>query len=104
VAVEVTPLDLATSGDVLAFDVSLSTHSVDLSMDLAAEATLTTDAGTTVSPLSWDAPKGGHHVSGILTFPASLDGNRVLSSTTRLTLIIRGVDSAERIFAWNVSP
>ncbi len=55
ITVEVTPEDLA-GGDSLAFDVSLNTHSVDLSMDLAAAAVLTTDTGRSVAAIQWDAP------------------------------------------------
>lgn len=43
VVIEVTPLNLDSATDTLEFDVSMNTHSVDLSMDLAQLATLTTD-------------------------------------------------------------
>jgi len=45
VVVEVTPLDLDQPGQTLDFQVSMNTHSVDLSMDLGALATLATDTG-----------------------------------------------------------
>jgi hypothetical protein len=35
VTVEVTPLNLGMPGETLVFEVSMNTHSVDLSMDLA---------------------------------------------------------------------
>lgn len=103
IIVEITPVDLAASGDTLVFNVSLDTHSVDLSMDLAAAAVLTTDTGRSVNALSWDAPKGGHHVSGTLAFPASVDGTGVLSGASRLTLTITGLDAPTRTFAWDLS-
>jgi hypothetical protein len=102
IVVEITPVDLAASGDTLVFTVSLDTHSVDLSMDLAAAAALTTDTGRSVNALSWDAPEGGHHVSGTLTFPASIDGSGVLSGATKLTLTITGLDAPTRTFAWDL--
>jgi len=92
-AVEVTiiPLSLNNPGDTLDFEVSLNTHSIDLSMDLATLATLTTDTGQAVVATRWDAPRGGHHVSGVLSFP---------SSVSRLTLTLINLDAAERVFTW----
>lgn len=104
VVVEITPVDLKTSADTLAFDVSLNTHSVDLSMNLAAEATLATDTGRSVNGLSWDAPAGGHHVAGKLTFPASVDGTRLLAGASKVTLTIKGLDAPERVFTWDLNP
>lgn len=95
ITVEVTPINLDNPGDTLEFQISLDTHSVDLSMDLAALATLTTDAGTTASALTWDAPLGGHHVSGTLAFPAE-----VLDGAAVVTLRLVDVDAPERIFTW----
>ena len=100
IAVEVTPVDLAASGETLSFEVSLNTHSVELSMDLAAAATLTTDTGRSVAALEWNAPKGGHHVSGQLTFPGQVNGTPLLEGASRLTLILTGIDSPERRFTW----
>ncbi len=45
VVVEITPLNLRNAEQMLDFEVVLNTHSVDLSMDLAALATLQTDNG-----------------------------------------------------------
>ena len=77
VTVIVTPLDLNSSQDTLRFEVALETHSIDLSMDLATLATLSTDTGESVNASMWDAPRGGHHVSGTLSFPANVDGKPV---------------------------
>ena len=103
VAVIVKPLDLDSSKDTLSFEVALDTHSIDLSMDLAALATLTTDTGQSVQATVWDAPLGGHHVSGILSFPASVEGKALLDGASRLTLIIKDVDAPERVFAWDIN-
>ncbi len=102
VTVIVKPLDLADQENELKFEVALETHSVDLSMDLAALATLTTDTGLTVQAILWDAPRGGHHVSGSLSFPASVDGKAILDGASKLTLIIKDVDAPERTFTWDL--
>jgi len=102
VTVIVKPLDLNSSPDTLSFEVTLDTHSIDLSMDLAALAKLMTDTGQSVQATLWDAPLGGHHVSGTLSFPASFDGKPILDSALKLTLIIKDVDAPERTFAWDL--
>ena len=103
VTVSVTPVDLNQEAATLAFEVAMNTHSVDLSMDLAELATLTTDSGRTVSATLWDAVPGGHHVSGVLTFPAVVEGTAVLEGAAELTLTITGVDAPSRTFTWLLS-
>lgn len=102
VTVTIKPLDLSSTAGTLSFEVALDTHSVDLSMDLTALATLTTDAGMTVQATRWDAPLGGHHISGILSFPSSIDGKPILDGASKLTLIIKDVGFPVRIFAWDL--
>ena len=102
VVMEVTPLNLNTPAEKLEFEISMNTHSVDLSMDLAQLATLTTDAGITVDAAGWDAPRGGHHVNGKLLFPSTADGNPVLARATDVTIQIRDVDASLRTFVWRV--
>jgi hypothetical protein len=102
VIVEITPLNLDDPSDQLEFDVSMNTHSIDLGMDLATLATLTTDTGITVQATLWDAPLGGHHVSGKLIFPALKDGKSILEGAAKLTLTIVNVDAASRVFEWEL--
>lgn len=102
VTIAVTPLDLSDSADMIDFEISLNTHSVDLSMDLATLATLTTDTSISVQAIGWDAPRGGHHVSGKLTFPATKDGKSILEGAGKLTLTIIDVDVPSRIFEWQL--
>ena len=102
VIVIVKPLDLGDQNQQLKFEVALETHSVDLSMDLAALATLTTDTGFTVQASGWDAPRGGHHVSATLSFPSSVDGKGILDGASKLTLTIKDVDAPERTFVWDL--
>jgi hypothetical protein len=103
VTVAVKPLNLDKPGDTLVFDVSMNTHSVDLSMDLATLATLTTDNGQTVQGIQWNGPKGGHHVEGKLTFPATYDGKPLLEGARELTLTIKNVDAPTRLFTWQLT-
>lgn len=100
IEVEVTPLNLNEPGETLEFEVFLNTHSVDLSMDLAELATLTTDNGQVVQASRWDAPRGGHHVEGVLTFPANIGGSFILADVTRITLTIVDLAAPERVFVW----
>jgi hypothetical protein len=102
VVVEVTPLNLNTPAEKLEFEISMNTHSVDLSMDLAQLASLETDAGISVDALEWNAPRGGHHVNGKLLFPSTVDGNAVLDGATDITIQIRDVDASLRTFVWRV--
>lgn len=103
VEVVITPLNLSYHDQTLDFDVAMDTHSVDLSMDLAALAELSTDTGVTVNATTWSAPGGGHHASGALSFPAIVDGAHLLDNVSSLTLTIYDVDAPERVFAWNLS-
>ena len=100
---DVTPLNLDNPGDTLQFDVSINTHSVDLSMDLATLTTLTTDTGITVQATLWDGAKGGHHVEGKLSFPAAQNGKSILDGAKQLTMTIKNVDAPERTFTWDLS-
>lgn len=99
---EVTPLNLDQTGESLEFNIVLTTHSIDLSMDLAATAKLTTDTGVSVNSTLWDAPRGGHHVEGKLIFPVTQDGKPILEGATKLTLTITNVDAPTRTFEWEL--
>ncbi len=101
VTVEIVPLNLDDPGETLDFKVTLDTHSVDLSMDLAALASLTTNSGASVRAVKWDAPLGGHHVSGTLSFPSTAGGRALLKSASSFTVTLAQVDSADRVFTWN---
>lgn len=102
VTVAITPLNLTLSDDTLDFEVKLDTHSIELDMDLAALSTLTTSSGLEIKPVSWDGVPGGHHVSGKLSFPASVNGVRLTNETSSLVLTIREVDAPQRIFKWEI--
>jgi hypothetical protein len=101
--VEIMPENLNKPGDSLVFDVAMNTHMIDLSMDLANLATLSTNIGKTVQAKQWDAPEGGHHVSGKLIFPASVNGKPVLDGASSITVTIKDVDVSERVFTWQLT-
>jgi hypothetical protein len=90
------------------FRVVMDTHSVDLDgYDLRRLAVLRTDRGAELRPLGWDAPKGGHHRSGTLSFPSTApDGSAAIGPTTRtVQLVIRDVAGVpERRFEWTPGP
>ncbi|NQU31095.1 MAG: hypothetical protein HQ525_10550 [Anaerolineae bacterium] len=103
VIIEITPLNLGMpDDDTLDFNVSLNTHSVDLSMDLAQLSVITTDTGGVIQAISWDGPSGGHHVTGKLLFPATKDGISILDGVSRFTLQIRDLDADNRTFEWQL--
>lgn len=85
------------------FLVTLDTHSVTLDgYDLAQLAVLRVD-GVTVSPVRWDAPAGGHHREGTLTFPSiGNHGNQLITEQTqKVELVLRGIgDVPERVLTW----
>ncbi len=68
--------------------ITMDTHSVDLDgFDLKTLARVRLDGGPWVSPTLWDAPTGGHHRSGTLTFgslePRAIDGAAVVELEVR---------------------
>lgn len=96
VGVQIVPRNLydADAGT-LEFEVAFNTHSVDLNYDFATLAVLRSDAGDEVAALKWDGPIGGHHVFGVLSFPA------LKSRGQTITLVLRGIaDVPERTFEW----
>lgn len=99
---EVTPLNLDQNVESFEFNIILTTHSIDLSMDLAATATLATDTGVIVKSTLWDAPRGGHHVEGKLIFPATVNGRSVLDGAAKLTLTVTDVYAPVRVFEWEL--
>jgi hypothetical protein len=103
VTVLIQPLNLDAPGETLNFEVTLDTHSVDLSMDLSVLAFLAASNGREVAALDWDALPGGHHVAGVLSFPATIDGSPFLAGADQLTLVIKDLAVPERRFDWSLA-
>ncbi len=100
----VTPLNLSQAGTTLDFEVAMNNHMVNESWDLAAQSTLTTDTGREVKGKSWPV-SGGHHVDGMLKFPAqTADGTPLLAGAKRLTLTIQNAGAPERVCVWDFQP
>ncbi len=96
VVVEAVPLSLSVK-DNASFTVSLTTHSGDINYDLLAISKLTDDKGNTYRALSWTGEKGGHHISGTLTFP------KLSQDASAVTLTIPGIDNQDRVFKWKLN-
>jgi hypothetical protein len=90
-------------GDGLRFTVALNTHSVDLDgLDLRS-ATLRNDRGETLVDPAWEAPKGGHHRSGALSFDG--DAGAFLAGAAWIELFIPDVAGVPtRALRWRVEP
>jgi hypothetical protein len=102
VVIRVTPLNLTNPGETVDFEVDMNTHSVDLGMNLAELATLTTDTGQKIAAVKWEAPGGGHHVAGKLLFPSTTGGKPLLQGATKLALSLRDVSVPGRVFTWDL--
>ncbi|MFH1090704.1 MAG: hypothetical protein V1742_03950 [Pseudomonadota bacterium] len=98
VTVQVTPKQLAP-GQAARFQISMSTHSVDLDQDLTAVSTLTDDQGGTYQPEKWaGSPPGGHHRAGELIFPA------LKADVQSIKLVISNVAGVpERVYHWDMN-
>jgi len=94
------PLTPNNPGQTLDFQVAINTRSIDLSidlsMDLATLATLNTNKGRIVQAMVWDAPRGGHHVREVLSFP-TVDSLPLLNGASKMTLILLNPDAPERV-------
>lgn len=98
VTVKVTPKSIGSADSRWEFTIVLDTHSADLNDDLVQSATLTTDDGRTLKPLSWvGAAPGGHHRDGVLAF--DVPAPRPSSVELR---IVRSGESDPRIFRWKL--
>ena len=98
VTVKVTPKLIGSTDKRWEFAIVLDSHSAELSDDLTQIASLTTNDGRTLKPMSWTgAAAGGHHREGVLAFevPAPRPGTVELR-------IARTGESAPRIFRWQL--
>lgn len=95
VTVEVKPVAVE-SGENIIFEVSMNTHSVELSYDYTKIATLTDNNGNSYKPTKWTGGNSGHHLTGELVFEP-------LSETPKvLTLILKSIDNKSETFSWKL--
>ena len=79
--------------------IEMNTHSVDLDgFDLKELARVRLDGGPWIDATAWDAPTGGHHRGGTLSF-GSLEP-RVLASAKTVELEIRDVSAPSHLLRW----
>lgn len=95
VTVKVIPLKLS-SGENVEFNISLSTHSVELDKSLKDVSLLEDDEGNISAPINWSGGSGGHHIEGNLVFPSFPD------KTKSVKLIIKQIGGVERVFKWTL--
>lgn len=97
VTVVVTPLDLSSQSAEWKFDITLSTHSVELDQDMIEVAILTDDSGKEHSPARWEGtPAGGHHREGVLVF------SPITPTPKSVELKIIGIADVIRILKWEL--
>lgn len=95
VKVTVTPQNILSKAKTWDFQVTLETHTQDLSDDLAKSSVLIAD-GKQYLPLSWEgAPPGGHHRKGKLRFKAIAPP----PASVELQIRLAG-DASPRSFKW----
>jgi hypothetical protein len=84
------------------FEVALDTHSGNLDALTLADARLRNDRGEQLAATGWDAPNGGHHRAGTLSFA----GNPApfFAGARWVELVVRGVgDLPERLLRWDLA-
>lgn len=95
VEIKVKPSQLEVGKDII-FTVTLDTHSVELGYDLAELASLEDNLGNNYQPNAWSGGKGGHHLSGKLTF------TKLKTGAKNLKLNIDGIENQQVVFEWEL--
>ncbi|TAL49223.1 hypothetical protein EPN83_01650 [Patescibacteria group bacterium] len=89
---------ISKSAEFWNFEVTLSTHSVELNEDLVSTSTLIDENGKQYKPLSWQGdPPGGHHRGGVIRF------NSINPPPERIELQIKNIGGIPlRSFEWSL--
>jgi len=90
VTLEITPKNLNS------YEVSFSTHSVNLDFNPTDVIKLKDDLGNVYDAISWSGGSGGHHLSGVVAFP------EVKKEAKVITMIIDGVENEVLNLTWNL--
>ncbi len=94
VSFKITPLDFDFNNPV-EFEIEIDTHSGSLDFEITKISILKDGKGNKFQALNWEgSPPGGHHRSGILSFPT------LNSQTKEIKLVIE--DVSERVFSWEL--
>jgi len=92
-AVPVNPGD--ANAVTLDFTIVMDTHSGSLPLDLAKIASAKGPSGAAISATVWKGGKGGHHLTGTLSFPSG-----TLRSAAPLTVTLKGETGKDLVFTW----
>lgn len=85
---------LKTEGRDWQFEITITTHSIDLSEDLTSLSKLIVD-GSEQKPVKWEgSPLGGHHRNGTLFFKGGF------SNPKSIKLIIESIGGEKKEFEW----
>ena len=96
VSIEVTPIDFSLSKPVQ-LKITFNTHQGNLDFDLTKISYLLDDKNNKYIPVSWEGGSGGHHLSGVLVFPA------INKDAKTMKFVIENVYNAEkREFFWEI--
>ena len=95
VEVKVKPVQLEADKNMV-FEVGLNTHSVELGFDLVESVSLEDNLGNNYQPETWSGGKGGHHLSGELTF------GQLKSKAKNINLSLDGIESQSVNFEWEL--
>jgi len=95
-SIEITPINFSFT-EPLKFQVDLNTHQGNLDFDLTKQAFLIGNQNKKYQPLEWRGGQSGHHLSGILVFPA------LGENVKNIKLVMSNLYGVqERIFEWEL--
>jgi hypothetical protein len=96
--IKVLPLKMGKDLNPWEFEITFTTHSGDINLDMMKDVTLVDDKGNIFQPIRWDGPEPeGHHVSGKLIF------NQINPFPKSVEMKFKNVgEIAERSLKWNL--
>lgn len=95
--IDVNPINFSFNMPVR-FKIEMNTHQGNLEFDITKQSILFDGLGNKYFPIEWDGGVGGHHISGILTFPIITKQDNIIKLTIN---DIYGVK--ERVFEWELN-
>ena len=95
VEISTTPKNVE-AGKALVFDLTFTTHSVELDYDLTQVVSAKDDRDNSYQVISWSGGSGGHHLQGSLAF------DPLQSGAQELKLIFTGIDNQSGELNWKL--